>query len=110
MKNESKHTQGEWKLSGLVMTNDKTEIHTEDRVHCQFIDSKFAITKPALAFGATKEEAEANAQRIVKCVNLHDDLIHTIRRLIGSINMTDSQIKEREVSRAFELLNQAEQK
>lgn len=71
--NQTKHTQGVWKQSGHVMPSETLAVHTE-RVFCQFIDTKFASTKPALAFGGTKEEAEANAQRIVTAVNEYDSL------------------------------------
>lgn len=71
---DTKHTQGELKLSGPLMTSDKTKIH-EENVHCQFLDSTFAATKPILVFGETKDRAIANAKRVEKTWNMHNEFV-----------------------------------
>lgn len=62
MKNENKHTKGDWKTIGKEIRNDEVKL----------LATCSQIYVP-------KEEAEANAKQIVKCVNMHDDLLQMIR-------------------------------
>lgn len=66
------HTKGEWVAVGFsVKLKGQYSIAT-----CQ---SNFI----------TKEEAEANAARIVKCCNSHDALIDALKRLMERIEEND---------------------
>lgn len=58
--------------------------------------------------GKTKEEAEANAQRIVKAVNMHDELVEALRKLRNAIY--ENKYAGGVLDAADELLKQAEGK
>lgn len=101
---EANHTKGEWKVN--LSTPSKFLIYAETgsktlaRIECdRFTD---------------EEEAEANAQRIVKAVNIYDELIE-----LANCILLESELREKAGlqsitktlrSKAIELLKKAEQK
>lgn len=100
---DTKHTQGEkLSISGEVFKTSEYGIY---KLHIKDSINKIRAT----VFGKTKEEAEANAKRIVKCVNMHDDLIDIIKNLYGAYVAKDF-ISEKEETEILKLLKQSEQK
>ena len=111
MKNQSeqpKHTQGE-----LENPNSFHQMHEE---HFQVF---VRITEPngekytvGCAYGRTKEEAEANAQRIVKAVNMHDELIEKLKLMTSLCRLKygnlDKEVYD-EIEKSELLLKKAEQ-
>lgn len=105
LRNQPQYTQGEWSV------NDLNEIYSEFYMHIATVHTN-----------KTKEIAEANAQRIVTCVNeydslkkkeaMHDELIIGLRKIMnGAMANLDSGKKLDKVYTAIEqLLKQAEQK
>lgn len=63
----------------------------------------------AKAFGKTPKEAEENAQRIVKVVNMNNELIDKLKKLLSLYTATDHP-SPRIVFEVQTLLQQAEQK
>lgn len=72
--NQPTYTQGEWML-----------LRTTEQIHTGEWKTGIAgsILTCATAWGKTKEEAEGNAKRIVKCVNSHDALIENTKTLLS---------------------------
>ena len=68
------HTQGEW------VQNGENGIHTKQG-HCI-----------ALTYGENGLNKKANAQRIVKAVNMHDELVKTLEQL-ESIYSNKKEVK-----------------
>ena len=72
--NEPKYTQGEYS------TNSYALYHLNDKIG-YFCQIKIGNRIIADAFGKTVEEAESNAKRIVKAVNMHDELVRRSKLL-----------------------------
>ncbi len=66
-------TKGAWKTTAFS-PQKSNEFMLDDRTYSVFIDAHAESIKPALVFGFTKEDVNANAERIVKAVNCHDEL------------------------------------
>lgn len=91
----------------------KMKVETDSEYSVEIIDEKeCAIASLTYDFhpigGRTIEEAEANAQRIVKAVNMHNELINVIKALLE--DNTHLELNLDSVEKAEELLKQAEQK
>jgi len=43
------------------------------------------LTLRAQVYGNTLEESKANAERLVKCWNMHDDLVRATKLLLGAL-------------------------
>lgn len=71
------HTQG--KLYSTESACTSSEFKMEDNTFSVFVASHAEAIKPCLTFGFTKQEAEANAQRIVKAVNSFDELLESLK-------------------------------
>ena len=103
--NKTQHTQGEWSVS---VQGDDVFIRPENIM-------KRAICK-IYPREDENETAEANAERIVKCVNMHDELVETLRKLEMGLNNIASERTstwnkyEPIIAKAKQLLKQAEQK
>lgn len=90
---QPQHTQGEWRMvTGLKKAGDLC-IHVRGKQICDFPDYNSTLEDNAEQRKKI-QEAEANAQRIVKAVNMHDELVEGIRRLINElIYSTSNQCK-----------------
>lgn len=75
---QPKHTRGEWATAGnTAFKTDAGRYKLQImRGECAPLNTNIVAT----AFGNTKEEAEANAQRIVKAVNSFDVMISAIKK------------------------------
>lgn len=112
-KNEPKkfqHTKGEWKyVEGINGDYIRTD---EDTRKGSYIASLRADDGSCYD-GLTSEETRANGRRIVKCVNMHDELVAQIKKdvadlqYIGEGNLTNYEI--RKLERLSNLLKKAEQ-
>ena len=87
---ESKHTPSEWKID--LIAYDKTDVITiyyEDFNGCR---TNICTT---LQTDTPLEEAEANAQLIVKAVNSHDALLDALNNMLIQFGgMADSSLEE----------------
>lgn len=95
---QPKHTQGELQLGGV----DYLDGFYEVLIH--YADG----TVFGNGTGKSPKEAEANAQRIVKAVNMHDELINAIKALLE--DNTHLELNLDSVEKAEQLLKQAEKK
>ena len=101
MKTQLKHTPGKWSFSkkkDMILDNDKNRIAN--------LFDKGEYFKPY-------DETQANAQRIIKAVNMHDELIEMIKELKYELRLAQSDNfiidTETKIERAEELLKKAEQ-
>lgn len=91
-----KHTQGKWDFSKVIngevyIVNDKNQ----------------TIAKTLSAKGETTEDqALANAQRMVKAVNMHDELIKTLHTTLSYIPYSELQF----IDKISKLLKEAAHK
>lgn len=97
MKNESKHTKGEWRLVSNLNGPDDFHIHVKG-------ESVIEFKHPYVTLN---DNEEANAKHIVKCVNLHDELITTIKDMNETMERALGENHPR-VIKAKELLRNAE--
>lgn len=91
--NQPKHTQGELRLvKGRYIFAGKggaTKIVAECKPHTDLLAPQTNVTK---------QEAEANAQRIVKAVNMHDSLINVSKDVFEHLkNLRASKDKELDI-------------
>lgn len=101
--NQINHTQGEWKISSTGFSKDEKRYitnHENDIV--------------AHAYGDNIEESEANAERIVKAVNMHDELVKELvrakQRIVFLEGFTEGKADPTDLNKINQLLKQAEQK
>ena len=99
------HTQGEWKTATQPFG---------DRNNCvQTVSGKtLAICQHDTKGIVSEGEAEANAQRIVKAVNMHDGLVSLLNHAKDILVKGENSIYEKEplLDDICRLLKQAEQK
>lgn len=97
-KTQPQHTQGEWKVDKL---SHKISVSIQG-------------TEMTICSMAETPERVANAQRIVKAVNMHDELINGLKKIANCQNSltyySDRKLIESVIEQAKELLKQAEQK
>lgn len=103
---KSNHTQGEWKAdeTNIYLNNPEMEIMIAT---CQKDDNA--------RFTENFTEAEANAQRIVKCVSMHDALVKALNNLLQIVEgeYPEDQLADKNqynIQPIRDLLKQAEQK
>lgn len=96
------HTQGEWKF---VHTN----IHPEEKneFHSVIQLPKFAISLINTNI-ISKEETEANTRRIVKCVNMHDELVKALKECFVFVQSKTAKDIRKMEQNMYLLLKQAE--
>lgn len=96
---KAQHTKGEWKAEkGNIFCDDK-------RIAQTFISPEWDKRGK---FIANNDIADANAERIAKAVNMHDELVKMIRY---SVTLLNGDGADREMQdKMLELLKQAEQK
>lgn len=98
---QPQHTQGEWKQT--IINSDVIEITPKDdwKVIARLTTFDPSRDKSIQTF----EQIEANAQRIVKAVNMHDELVKELK-------MANELLENRGVTLASitKLLKQAKQK
>jgi hypothetical protein len=70
----AKHSQGPLSIGRTFNTHDHP-----NRYWRTYIDGANNLGMVAETFGATLEEAEANASRFVQCWNSHDELVEALR-------------------------------
>jgi len=113
---QPQHTQGEWRIvTGLQKAGDLC-IHVKGKQICDFPQYNSTLEDNENQ-RAKLQEAEANACRIVKAVNMHDELVSKLKQIqaVGNCKYhgTDStiaQIFDTEFKNLDSLLKQAEQK
>ena len=118
MKKEIKeYTHGEWKLNPL---RDPTRpeyycIYVKEGDHTT-VENIVTVTDLGLK---NREHVHGNSARIVKCVNMHDNLISMIKELRTELRAvqssfyyddTEREITDSKIERAEQLLEQAELK
>lgn len=94
---QSAHTQGQWAIF--------------ERDHEHFVMTTTSTGRPLLTICKCNEQY---AERIVKCVNIHDELVEGIKQIIAYANQRGKgtplpRILNRMKDKAIELLEQAEQ-
>ena len=90
---ETKFTKGEWKTT-ILSTTDQLQIQSE-KIHCVFIDERISSVKPALAFGKTIEEAEANAKLIAAAPDMLDVLKSLFKEVYdGNLQASSSLVTQ----------------
>lgn len=75
MKKENKpqHTQGEWKF----FKDPNGAVYTKNKIKCKCATVAFCVR-----INVSDKEAEANAKRIVKAVNMHDELVSALKKMV----------------------------
>ena len=107
---QSAHTGGEWRVSNKPAFDEVGGSPFKKPIFC------YGASKPngsiiSHAIGKTIEEAEANAQRIVKAVNMHDELISMLKRELKSLEEWNGNGNYTfRIEEMKDLLKQAEQK
>lgn len=79
MGNTTEHTKGEWYVSNTIQ-DDGAFVYTKDN---RF--SAIARCYPRNETVKSLEEATANAERIVKCVNAHDSLVAALEGVLAKL-------------------------
>lgn len=93
---QPQHTQGEWNVNYTADSVSDLAIFSNG---CQI-----AIIEQLVS----QEETKANAQRIVKAVNMHDELVEALKRLADA--HYNGKAQGANWINASEVLKQAEQK
>ena len=81
-----KHTKEPWEL-GEYHNETKTTTFTGPYFD---ILAKNGYQQPALSAGINEEQAKANAERIVTCVNNHDELLEACKYVVQYHRENDS--------------------
>lgn len=97
MTKQPAHTKGEWKIS-----------FGENRVRDK--DGKLIAICKRDGREKISDEDIANAQRIVKAVNMHDELVESLKDLIERLELDGYDNYNVRIRKAKILLKQAEQK
>jgi len=104
------HTQGKCTTRAYALELTQKGVN---KYFCDILIGKRTIF---CAYGVTIQEAEANALRIVKAVNMHDEFVMKLKDVIDlcevflpSNDLRNLKIKEK-IESAKQLLKQAEQK
>jgi hypothetical protein len=100
--NKPQHTQGEWKI---LTTSNKDLMIVPLKDNGQY-DHKIATIHEI------RGEQQANAKRIVKAVNLHDELVNALEDLLKlhATQIEDGSAIFGFIERARKTLNKAQQK
>lgn len=104
MRNQSKHTPGKWEIRATSNDDDFAfEISSNNKEIAAVYNSSLAAIPD--------EQVIANAQRIVKAVNMHDELVECLDKFLSVTAKfpidTQKVFKVNEMAR--ELIKQAEQ-
>ncbi len=94
MKNESKHTKGEWKFNFHPLKHEGVMIVPSNGAIIAPTDKKIFGRDPGKVICYMTHEREeteqaemkANAERIVKAVNMHDELIEALEAIRARID------------------------
>lgn len=108
------HTKGELRTTHFDAVQIVGTTHSGRDFQLSIIINGIGLV--AMAYGKTKEEAEANAKRIVTAVNMHNELVEALKMLfqcymhedlLENIKENIGKVSEHDI---VELLKQAEQK
>src|SRR6185436_10276823 len=78
---KSRHTQGQWE--SITWHKDNNPRFSSTDISVRAIGAIMQINH----LNIPDYEAEANGKRIVKCVNMHDELIATLAELTKQVEM-----------------------
>lgn len=97
--NQPKHTQGEWRANGK-------------KIECYNKMGKKLLTLNQVKPAHTIDNLEVNAHHIVKCMNMHDELVAVLEKMATRMaDLLDKQagipVEDYEVAYAFKLIKQA---
>ena len=92
------HTQGEWKII--------TTISGELKIYSIKDDGRYDHCLATVH--ELRDETPFNAQRIVKCVNMHDELVEVLKSL-RAYEMGEESWEAKDEKKLKQLLKQAEQ-
>ena len=94
----AQHTKGEWKVGSFPFSKDLNYVCDSSGHH---------ISCCQIGGERTMAHAEANAQRIVKAVNMHDELVEQIKTLLLWANIKDGSPSQYLRDEAQKLIDQS---
>lgn len=95
--------RGKWTaMTDFIAPVATFHVHKENLFACFIEGEPFEQVKPALVLGFTQQEVEANAKRIVKCVNMHNEIMDA---LLALVRESSSPTNTEGIKRAIDLLN-----